>query len=155
MHLVGFIIRIFHDARSPERQINQYKSYGNTFRLIPAATIVRVSVKTSCKNFESLLICINYNNTSCEHHFRAGSAKSFYNSEFFKCRRTGNRRFIAENRRFIAENRRLIVENRRFIAENRRLIVENRRFIAENRRFIAENRRFIAEFTTDCHLSMS
>jgi len=26
MHLVGFIIRIYHDARSPERQINNFNS---------------------------------------------------------------------------------------------------------------------------------
>jgi len=27
VHLVGFIIRIYHDARSPERQAHKFKNY--------------------------------------------------------------------------------------------------------------------------------
>ena len=29
VHLIGFIIRIYHDARSPERQIRQYSMLHN------------------------------------------------------------------------------------------------------------------------------
>ena len=27
VHVVGFIVRIYHDARSPERQINKFTSF--------------------------------------------------------------------------------------------------------------------------------
>ena len=58
VHLVGFIIRIYHDARSPERQ-NLYVavSWMCTFRTMGVYTVV-VSVKYNCMHIlVSLKLC--------------------------------------------------------------------------------------------------
>ena len=48
MHLFGFIIRIHHDARSPERQIKTYLSLGKTsvyFGLSPEHVFLRLAFR--------------------------------------------------------------------------------------------------------------
>jgi len=65
-HLVGFIIRIFHDARSPERQKQQCSSFViNTFQQSQSIALSS-ALRISLKHFESNWVkrCFNYTSTN-------------------------------------------------------------------------------------------
>ena len=49
MHLVGFIIRIYHDARSPERQITQLSEYHTSLKPVTQHSVLyKLSMCITC-----------------------------------------------------------------------------------------------------------